>query len=236
MSVRQVISDPSLLTRINLPSRKVFEGPHIKVLVGPPDQPFEFCLSKALLCLSSTYFKVALKGDFREAKENVIHLDDEDAQVFRAYATWLVTKKLTRKDTREGLSCLGYEQHLLNMYLFADKRGIAAFGNAVITLLASWTFEAGTVSPQSLARVYDLLPPDSKLRQFLVDDEVAYRIRLRNLKALDLYEYPEDFVLGVIQTEFSSDEKPKRPCDHICDYHEHADDKSRKNCPYKRKY
>lgn len=48
-----------------------------------------FLVHKGILCRESSYFKAALEGNFREAMECCVVLDDEDLETFERFNTWL---------------------------------------------------------------------------------------------------------------------------------------------------
>lgn len=73
-------------------NRDFIAEPFITILVGTTTESTEskaFQLPEFLLREYSSYFKAALDGGFREAKERTITLDDEDPDVFRTFAAWL---------------------------------------------------------------------------------------------------------------------------------------------------
>lgn len=57
-----------------------------------------FNIYKTLLCASSVNFAAALNGQFKEARGNVLPLDDVDVAVFRMYVDWLYKGDLPNDD------------------------------------------------------------------------------------------------------------------------------------------
>ncbi|KAK5711051.1 hypothetical protein LTR15_012698 [Elasticomyces elasticus] len=62
---------------------------------------------------------------------------------------------------------------ILDLYIFADRRGVQKLQNDIINQLAAWR-EAGfplmSASVSRVHRVYDLLPPNSPLRMYLIEE------------------------------------------------------------------
>lgn len=129
--------------------------------MGTPDNIETFYLHKKLLCDSSSYFKAALNNGFAETTSQKITLDDEDSAVFRIFASWLYHPIIVLPSEDQE------EEHLLKLYLFADKRGIVNLANDTITMLASFWANCRVVKPKTnwifseilaSSKLYDLIP------------------------------------------------------------------------------
>ncbi|THY70307.1 hypothetical protein D6C93_10538, partial [Aureobasidium pullulans] len=107
-------------------------GPTAQIIVGPPGSTQTFNIHKKLLCDSSAYFKAALNNGFAETTSQKIALDDEDPNIFHIFASWLYHPIIVLPSEDQE------EEHLLKLYLFADKRGIVNLANDTITMLASF--------------------------------------------------------------------------------------------------
>lgn len=109
--------------------------PFAEVTVGAGKSAVVFNLPKELLCKSSTYFRAALNNGFSDATTQRIVFDDDDPDVFRTYAVWLLQEELKRECLDEVSQV---ERHLFHLYIFADKRGILNLANDVVTMMASY--------------------------------------------------------------------------------------------------
>ncbi|KAK3630329.1 hypothetical protein LTR56_017505 [Elasticomyces elasticus] len=91
---------------------------------------------------------------------------------------------------------------ILDPYIFADRRGVQKLQNDIMNRLAAWR-EAGfplmSASVSRVQRVYDLLPPNSPMRAYLVE-EAGLCWDQDVISADRLSEYPSDFVAGAMQT------------------------------------
>lgn len=95
----------------------------VYIHVGP-GKPRVFGMHKALLCHHSLYFKAALTGNFKEAADAVIELDEEDPEVFSWFNDWLYTGTLYKTNFNAN--------HLMHLYQFAEIRLIHRLQNDII--------------------------------------------------------------------------------------------------------
>ncbi|KAH0337205.1 hypothetical protein KCU81_g8228, partial [Aureobasidium melanogenum] len=146
-------------------------GPTAQIIVGKGGNVQRFNIHKKLLCDSSTYFKAALNNGFAETRDQKITLDDEDPAVFRTYVAWLYKERLDTRTMPSGVQKEAVQRHMLELYVFADKRGIITLLNDTITMLAS-RWAVTSVSLNDIAWLFPLIPHTSKLYQLLVDNLV----------------------------------------------------------------
>ncbi|KAG9513494.1 hypothetical protein KCV07_g8722, partial [Aureobasidium melanogenum] len=175
MSVTQeclpLISSQCTLYRLTLDSlllesRDAVTGPTAQIIVGSGQDIQEFSIHKKLLCDSSTYFKAALTNGFAETHDQEITLDDESPAIFRTYVVWLYQTRLDRDTMPEGDQEV--QRHMLELYVFADKRGITNLANDTITMLASrWSIRC--VDLDDIEWLFSLISRRSELYQLLVD-------------------------------------------------------------------
>ncbi|KAK7617018.1 hypothetical protein IWX50DRAFT_682018 [Phyllosticta citricarpa] len=66
----------------------------IRIPVGGGDNPKVFQVHEVLLRSSSSFFEKALGGDWKESKEKMVPLPDEDVEIFSIYQKWLLLNKL----------------------------------------------------------------------------------------------------------------------------------------------
>ncbi|KAG9958487.1 hypothetical protein KCU61_g8279, partial [Aureobasidium melanogenum] len=154
------------LDSLLLESRDAVTGPTAQIIVGSGRDIQEFSINKKLLCNSSTYFKAALTNGFAETHDQKITLDDESPAIFRTYVLWLYQMRLYRDAMPEDDQEV--QRHMLELYVFADKRGITNLANDTITMLASrWSIRC--VDLDDIEWLFSLISRRSKLYQLLVD-------------------------------------------------------------------
>ncbi|KAK5743010.1 hypothetical protein LTR17_003023 [Elasticomyces elasticus] len=117
---------------------------------------------------------------------------------------------------------------ILDLYIFADRRGVQKLQNDIMNQLAAWR-EAGfplmSASVSRVHRVYDLLPPNSPLRMYLIE-EAGFCWDQDVQSAVNLPDYPSDFVALAIQTmlecgRLRGQTRPSYWRDNLCWLHEH---------------
>lgn len=211
---------------------------HVTIRVGQSPLREDFVIPKALLCETSSYFKKALNGSFSEVKDKLIVLDEEDDNIFRTYITWLYQQHLDAERLREAFDPVDYESHLMQLCIFADKRGIPLLHNDAITLLALSTLVVGPVRAFKITEIYDTIPRGRALHRFLVDDMVhGGGDQLSNWAACeDIFdELPDEYCIDILRAQHHPDRATKRPHEHLCDYHEHEDAADRAQCEKRRR-
>ncbi|KAK5690539.1 hypothetical protein LTR97_012092 [Elasticomyces elasticus] len=135
-------------------------------------------------------------------------------------------------------------REILNLYIFADRRGVPALQNDIIDLIVDWRESGWSHMSSYLDLVniaYDNLPAQAKLLDYLVE-EAGYCWN-HELSTIDrLEEYPKVFVAGSMRILLTSARDQHRPAedredwtspdwrDHICSLHEHADDAEGVSC------
>ena len=154
------------------------------IKVGPDS--VNFGIHKGLLCHYSFYFKAALTGEFKEASEGIVVLRDEDVDVFKRFNEWLYTRALIgpEKDLDSDEDCYSEEdldseedsnlicqyRMFIRLYIFAEKRGIAALQNAVTDAIIIFFRKPRTVLAQdTIALAWENTSQDSGLHRLLVD-------------------------------------------------------------------
>lgn len=83
---------------------------------------------------SSSYFKSALDGGFKESVENVIVLPEDNPDVFELFTRWLYLKRLD-SENQNHVDELVSPRNLVQLYVFAEMRGVSPLQNMVIDLI-----------------------------------------------------------------------------------------------------
>ena len=123
-------------------------------------------IHKNLLCHHSSYFKAALEGGFEESETEVIDLRDEDPDVFWGFKEWLYSGAVTLKHYKVHH---GTWSALLDLYVFAEKRIIPRFQNALIDAMINVCEENRTFPDTEIHLAWMNTATSSPLRTFLVD-------------------------------------------------------------------
>jgi len=175
----------------------VVEDDIVRVYVTARDKPIE--VSKALLCRDSTYFKAALTGGFKEAVTNEIHLG-ERYDLFQIFRKWL----------EDGnLDFLKLE--LVEIYCFADRRGVPAMGDQILEKLDKFIRPEGLpvrVDFSAIKLAWDELPETSGLcRYLLAIERDADRCNLPSRAAAEFEWLPGHFTLALLKATHDDTDK-----------------------------
>ncbi|KAI4684646.1 uncharacterized protein J4E88_004087 [Alternaria novae-zelandiae] len=176
-------------------------GPIITIEVGTGPHTRKFYAYKGLLSHYSSYFKAALKDDWKEGTFKTVELKDENPEVFQAFFRWLYTGKLYFALDASGKIPLS-EQLICEIYVFGDARGSTDLCNTAIDLLLQKTHQEWKVPLNQIAYVYENTLPGSALRKYLVDD-VVETYRFGDLSDLsqresELSRYPQEFLANIV--------------------------------------
>lgn len=171
----------------------------VYVKVGPERQSFGF--HKALLCRRSAYFKAALNGNFKEAEDGVVILDDEDPHLFQVFNEWLYTGEFFFDCQGSDLDEKNSAQWsaMLDLYIFPEKRVIPKLQNDLVDTMWKFAQEMHHYPSIEVTPAWAQTAKTSPLHTFLVDLYV-YHADLQDLFH-DYREkfgsFPIDFVMGV---------------------------------------
>ncbi|MCJ1469512.1 hypothetical protein MMC07_008145 [Pseudocyphellaria aurata] len=146
-------------TQVNEVKANTLYDSIIYAKVGPDNTSFG--IHRGLLCHHSSYFDRALNGNFREAVEGEVVLADEDPSLFARFNEWLYT----------GVFLLNNEigqdipfEILVDLYVFAEKRGVIRLQNAVIDCMIK-----KRSIPTDIRYAWNNTPDSSPLHKLLVD-------------------------------------------------------------------
>jgi BTB/POZ domain len=103
----------------------------VTIKVGLQEQTFS--VHKPLLTETSTFFKAALDGNFKEAAENEVKLLEEAGEVFEQFFRWLYFGFLTEgPPTNDVKLCTAKMKMVVDLFVLGDKIGCTALRNHAI--------------------------------------------------------------------------------------------------------
>ena len=122
---------------------------------------------KDILCRSAPYFKAALeRGGFKESKDQVLELPDDDPVAFSHFQLWLYTGNII--ESHESPKDIPWEV-LIDLYLFGDARGIPRLQNEAIDLFIEKSDVMNEIPSGELNFIYQNTVDGSPLRKLMVD-------------------------------------------------------------------
>ncbi|THZ60307.1 hypothetical protein D6C85_09808 [Aureobasidium pullulans] len=196
-------------------------GPTAQIIVGPSGNTQTFNIHKKLLCESSAYSKAALNNGFAETTSQKITLDDEDPAVFHIFASWLYHPIIVLPFEDQE------EEHLLKLYLFADKRGIVNLANDTITMLASFWANCRVVKSKTSWIFSEILASSGFYNLILDNMFLELRRGVSDTNDLLQADLPKSVLVDLLDREmkYRSDIPSDRACLlSACHYHVHGPD------------
>ena len=153
----------------------------MNITVSHNEKKKEYQIHGGLLAWHSAWFAAALDPTntaFKEGQAMGIEIE-ASFDVFDAFYCWLYTGRLRdallhaidNQATREVVADMLYPPSLVlvEIWAFADLRGIPAMSNAAIDMLHERKFFIWRVEGSIIKPVYENSPPGSTLRAFCVD-------------------------------------------------------------------
>lgn len=136
-----------------------------------------FMVHKDTLCRSAPYFKAALEGEFKESKDQVLELPDDDPVAFSHFQLWLYTGNILESHEIAKDICWTV---LLDIYLFGDVRGIPRLQNEAIDVFIDKHVAMNHVPANRLNFIYENTLDGSPLRKLMVD-LFTFKVALTNI-------------------------------------------------------
>lgn len=171
-------------------------GAVVQVKVGPEKT---FVNHKGILCRSAAYFKAALEGEFKESKDEVLELPEDDPVVFSHFELWLYTGNIL--ESHESVEDIGWDI-LTKIYLFGDARGIPELQNEAIDLYIDKNHAIHEIATNQLNFIYENTLENSPLRKLLVDI-MTFRTNLSHpqwFREQVKSDYPKQFLLDLVKS------------------------------------
>ncbi|KAF2625439.1 hypothetical protein BU25DRAFT_345683, partial [Macroventuria anomochaeta] len=219
----------------------------VMVEVGPELK--KYFVHKPLLTSHSEYFRKALQGSWKEAREGTVSLKDVDARVFKLFVHWIYTNALPKENELDQLTG-PYEPDgqafwfYINAYVFRDRFLALGFQRAVQEALGSylnnpfpWDDDSINAVQYAVANIAPHRPIFQQLVDYYcfswrwTDDEGGTKCNAA-FRSLLQKELPTSFVVRVMwkfrelqQISEGRVVETKARC-----YIEHGSDKEEKHC------
>jgi len=224
------------------------DGVFATVLVGP--NHVKFVVHESLLIHYSDFFRAALTGNFSEAKDKIVRLEEDDPETFEVFVHWLYYQRFPDKNLGDDVELVNVfregEPSNLNtcasLHIFGDKYGIKQLARDTIDDAVSITIgddEECLPSPFAIEMAFEHLRESSPMCRLIVDAHCFYGApdtydTLANYKCIP-------FLHGLwarfanLCTEAQDDSELLSRDIVACDYHEHEDDKEKEACKKEQK-
>ena len=180
------------------------------ILVG--EEQKKFFVHKKLICHYSGFFRGALEGNFAEAEDNVVELEDDHPDLFALFVTWLYTKHINLTiNASEAQIPLppavseNYSEVAVRLWVLADKLQARRFGNAVISEFHSiLTGPKSSIRYAALVYTWSHTTDNANLRKLLVE----WVARTVNLGKVGGHDEPADLMVELVKRMYELRQKP----------------------------
>jgi hypothetical protein len=223
------------------------------VLVGPDAE--RFLVHESLLIHYSKFFRAALTGHFKEAKEKTVTLEYTKSNVFEFFVHWLYYQRFpdsTKGDNSELVEAwtsgahaeLGFhKKYMIDLYIPGDRYEVPKLRNDAM----SHTFHGfcrprtGLPSENDIKYAFDQLLLTTPLCQYFVHLRANHDYpKLHNGHEWDIHasdEWPHAYLLGYARYTSimvfllrGGDTCEEILSLRLSDYHEHTSDEERSVC------
>lgn len=148
----------------------------ITVLVGHDEKPC--AIHPSAFTARSTFFRAAVEGGFREAKDKVIRLPEVDEDIWATYFHWIYSGEVVPLDEEQiehdesGVEC---RNRLINLYILADVVDDMALRNEVVDQFQANFDKTNEWTCDNIVLLLDSTTKKSKLRSLMVDYALCTR-------------------------------------------------------------
>ena len=210
------------------------------IIVGPDKD--KFIIHQELLTYHSPYFRAALTGGFKEAKEKSVTLKDEHPRIFEFFMHWLYHGRLPnasdcvelfdnwRKLNPAGESCT--DNHLIDLYVFCDKHQIHKLKLSLIGELVTFHGVHENTLPHISAvnHAFDHLPEKDPLNRYLVDVHAFYASD--SVWDEEMVQRVSPKFLSSVMCKYAANNHGRNliKAPDVCDYHDHENEEDKKAC------
>jgi hypothetical protein len=153
----------------------------VTVKVGRVPNQRTFSVHKALLVHHSDYFAAALGQNWQEGQDNVVTLDHDDGNVFKAFFDFLYKGKIyTQPGTEDDTIRVG-EDHgrewkmLQDLWVFGESRMSTSFKDAAVDAMIAKVLTDGELAGERIVTIYYKSTTSSAIRRLLIDFEIWAR-------------------------------------------------------------
>ncbi|KAI9788024.1 MAG: hypothetical protein M1835_002540 [Candelina submexicana] len=148
---------------------ELLSGDMVDIYVGPKRKHWR--LPQLLLYNTSSYFRKAFEGGFKEAAEKELYLAEDNAAGFEIFVQWMYRGALKAVSTYANFE---YEQSMSSnvaLYHLANKLCIKSLQNSAIERIVETlkVGKQGAMEPSTVLGIYQNTGSDSYLRKLSVD-------------------------------------------------------------------
>ncbi|KUI67055.1 hypothetical protein VM1G_03301 [Cytospora mali] len=146
----------------------------VTIYVGPPQKRYRYTVHENLLSVKSEFFRASFRRGFRESKDGVLELPEDEPRAFELFVGWIYSQplhmlnashlKVLRPPDGKNITIRDY----LHLYVFASKYLMEDLQDEVVDIVYDYYASPDHV-PNGLdvAFIYQNTTADSKMRPLL---------------------------------------------------------------------
>ncbi|KAF2641218.1 hypothetical protein P280DRAFT_468870 [Massarina eburnea CBS 473.64] len=156
----------------------------VAIVVSEGSEARTFVVHEKLICERSEFFRVGLDGRWKESEDREVQLPEEDPSTFALYVQALYAGHIAESEPEESLptkyTMMG------NLFALAQKMVDTGTQNVIIKAIhdrvRAELWPEGKLACDDLIKMIDtmweVLPEDSPVREFLISIFTAYKMNL----------------------------------------------------------
>ncbi|KAK4953967.1 hypothetical protein LTR10_008571 [Elasticomyces elasticus] len=165
-------------------------GVTFRVIIGAKQESFD--LDRGTACFYSGYFEAALKKDsFKEGKDGIVKLEEEDVTIFRHFVKWLYSGQLPITPVKGDNFDV-----LCDLWLLGDRRNVPLLQNQALDAIRDETVRTCSVPNRCIPKIYANTMEKAGLRCFVMHI-VALTMIPTNIAGNRKAGWPEEAVWDV---------------------------------------
>ncbi|KAH6671058.1 hypothetical protein B0J14DRAFT_484955, partial [Halenospora varia] len=166
-----------------------------------------FAVHKNLLCDTSTFFRNAFDGPFKEGADGVMYMPEDDPTIFELFVNWLYRDTLPEMPKEE------FKEQILSLSVLADKICSTRLSNSIVDYVQdSFRKEDLFFTDDSLVEIYSQTPDSSKLRQFAILTRIALSYSVEQSLPAEIYVGCTEQAASMVK---SAKNHPEIPMDYM---------------------
>ena len=155
--------------RRTLTSLKFRLGWQMVVFRVGKENPQDYAIHESLIKPVSEFVCLALNEEWKEAKERLIPLPEDDPEVFELLQAWLYNETIPSMNLQDGVKDAAEYKMLVQAYILGDKLGITDFKDAIIDSIILKLRHTARFDARLGNLVYENTPDRSPLRKLWQD-------------------------------------------------------------------
>jgi hypothetical protein len=133
------------------------------------DAPKDFVVHEGVIAPGSEFVRLALRGDWKEARERIIPLPEDDPEVFAVYQRWLYGGHICTSTVDLEPGSMDEYELLVHAYILGEKFADVGFRDCITDAIIDKLSQQTRFRLRLTDEVYNNTPSKSPLRSLWMD-------------------------------------------------------------------